>query len=196
MMSESPKPWSADQVALLYLLAPAARPLEWATIAEACEHPLGSCRVTWVKLRAHLAAGKPLAGFGNASRGSAKRRWTEAEAAELFRLRTVENLGFFEIDALFNRARGASSTKFRQLFGAPPERNPALPPGAMPPLRAIHAPRHLPQHTTLTAKQFGDPLPGRSVWDRIQAGILEPPVYLGRAARHPAKITLPGGPLS
>lgn len=164
-----PKPWTTDEVALLYLLAPAARPCDWGEIAQACGHPLGSCRVTWVRLREHLATGKPLASFGKGSYRNKKRIWTEHDKAELLRLRTIEKLGFFEIDAIFRRSRGASCAKFGQLFG------PARDPVDLPPLRAIHAAKHLPQHSSLTAAFCGDPLPGRSALDRIQSGLAEPP---------------------
>lgn len=189
MNSQPAKPWTCAQVLLLHQCAPGAEPADWPGIAEACGHSVGSCRTTFVNLRRHLAAGKPLESFGKASRANKKRGWTPAEEAELFRLRTVEKKGFFQIDDILERCYGASSTKFGQLFG--PVREQDEPPAP----KAIHAPSALPQHTTLTAAFCGDPLPGRSVWDKIQAGLLAPPAYLGRATHHPRAITLASEPL-
>lgn len=189
---EAPKPWTSEQIVRLAECAPAAKAADWPGIAHGCGHSPGSCRTTWVNLRAHLAAGKRLDSFGNGSRHNRKRIWTTGEKAKLYDLRVIGKKTFPDIDAALGRTRGASCAKFNEVFG------PAMDARAdrtVPAPKTIHAPKHQPQHKDLTAAFFGDPLPGRSALDRRLAGMAEPALHLGTAARYPAPITLPTEPL-
>lgn len=180
---DRPKPWSAEQYQLLLRLG-AAPNADWDAIAGHCGHSKGSCRTTLNRLLAEIAAGHGVA-FGRADPRNPKRYWSAAEEAELWRLRTVEKQSFPAIDRLLGRNPGCSAQKFSYLRHAPVAANGIE-------LRAIHAPKQVPEHTSLTAAHLGDPLPGRSALDRLCAGIAEPKPYLGHAARYPMRVSLAG----
>lgn len=182
-LPDKPRPWSAEQYQLLLRLG-AAPNADWDAIAGECGHSKGSCHTTLNRLLAEIAQGAGVA-FGKTDPRNPKRYWTAAEQAELWRLRTVEKQTFPAIDKLLGRTLGCSAQKFSGL-----RRDPVAANGIE--LRAIHAPKKVPEHTSLTAAQLGDPLPGRSALDRLRAGIAEPKPYLGHAARYPMRVSLAG----
>lgn len=179
---DKPKPYTADQTDLLYRLG-AAEDADWDDIALQCGHSKGSCRTTLNKLLAAIAEAHGVS-FGRDDPRHPKRTWSKADRDELVRLRTIEGRSFPEIDRALGRSDSASAQKFRSLRPEPD----AAPNGIE--RRAIHAAKHVPEHTSLTAAQLGDPLPGRSALDRLRAGMAEPPPYLGRAVRYPMQVSL------
>lgn len=183
-LNNKAKPWTPEQYELLKRLGATENP-DWDDIALQCGHSRGSCRTTLNRLLREIAQAHDV-NYGRDDPRHPKRRWTNAHVAELRCLRTVEGRPFPEIDRLLGRPDGASAQKFRSLRPEP-ERAPN---GIE--RRAIHAPKAVPEHTSLTAAQLGDPLPGRSALDRLRAGIGEPVPYLGRAVRYAMQVTLAG----
>lgn len=157
-MNGGARPWTAAQKEMLLRLA-AAEQQGWDEIAAECGHSEGSCRTTLNNLLRRIAEDHGVI-FGKDDPRCSKRYWSAADAAELRRLRTVEKLPFPEIDRRLGRAEGASAQKFRALRLEPP--------ADVVLTRAIHAPKYIPEHKTLTAAFFGDPQPGRSALDRRQ----------------------------
>lgn len=166
-MTGPSNPWTPEQLALLQKLR--ADGIDWPEISQRCGHPLPSCRTTLTNINkrsARIAAGElpsEKSAFGKGDPKNPKRFWTEKDVQTLIRLRTIEGKQFNEIDVELRRAAGASSAKFYQL------RRPEATQGYE--VRAIHAPVNLPQHDSITAEFFGDPLPGRSALDqrRVEA---------------------------
>lgn len=181
-LNDKPKPWTPEKHEMLKRLGAAEKP-DWDDVALQCGHSKGSCRTTLNRLLAEIAQGHGVA-FGKADLRNPKRFWSGADADELFRLRTVEGWTFPAIDARLGRSPGSSAQKFATGRPAPP----AVANGIE--RRAIHAPKYVPEHTCPTAKQFGDPLPGRSALDRLRAGVAEPAPCLGRAVRYAMQVSL------
>lgn len=151
------RPWTPKQLDLLMRSAAVPSP-DWSGISLACGHSAGSCRVTLNNLLRRIAEDNAVA-FGKGNPLNPKRTWSREEIAELVRLRTVEGLAFPAIDLILGRAIGASVQKFHT-------RRPDPPAGVRFVTRAIHAPKFVPEHESLTAAFFGDPLPGRSALDK------------------------------
>lgn len=152
------KPWTPEQLETLQRMG-AAQDRDWDDISAACGHSAGSCSTTLNKLLRRIADGRGIA-FGKADPRNPKRYWCAADVVELKRLCTVEQRTFPEIDKALGRPPGASAWKFRSLRD--------LPPAGVILTRAIHAPKYVPAHKSLTAAFFGDPLPGRSALDQRQ----------------------------
>jgi hypothetical protein len=161
----SANPWTPDQHALLQQLR--ADKVDWPIVSERCGHPVPSCRTTLSMLKrraARIGAGElsEQTPFGKGDPKNPKRFWTEADVQTLIRMVTVEGQSCAEVDRALGRADGASAEKFNRLRRPEAVRSIEL--------RAIHAPKNLPRHDSITAEFFGDPLPGRSALDRIRAG--------------------------
>lgn len=165
-MTGRSNPWTPDQLALLQRLR--ADGLDWPEISQRCCHPLPSCRTTLSMLQrreARIAAGELPAQtpFGKGDPKNPKRFWTETDVQTLIRMVTVEGKTCADVDRALGRSEGASSEKFNRLRRPEATRLPYE-------ARAIHAQATMPEHTSITAKQFGDPLPGRSALDQRRAG--------------------------
>lgn len=165
-MTGRSNPWTPEQLALLQQLR--ADDIDWPEVSQRCGHPLPSCRTTLTKLQqrqARIAAGKLPAekASGKGHPKNPKRLWTEKDVEELIRLRTIEGKEFREIDCALGRIKGTSCAKFYSLRR--PEAKAKVGGGPFE-IRAIHASNRLPQHDSITAEFFGDPLPGRSALDQ------------------------------
>lgn len=183
-LTGKPNPWTPEQYELLKRLGAAENP-DWDDVALQCGHSKGSCRTTLNRLLREIAQGHDVS-YGKADPRNPKRYWSKADEAELYRLRTVDGKTFPAIDILLGRPDGASAQKFAALRRAAPAAANGIE------RRAIHAPKQVPEHTEMTAAQFGDPLPGRSALDKLRAGIVEPAPYLGSAMRYVMQVTLAG----
>jgi hypothetical protein len=161
-MTGRTNPWTPEQLALLQKLR--ADGVDWPEVSARCGHSEGSCATTLSMLQrrqARIAAGELPADKAAFSKGhpkNPKRFWTEADVQTLIPMVTVEGKTCVDVDHVLGRSEGASAEKFNRL------RRPEATTGFE--VRKIHAPKALPQHTSLTAEFFGDPLPGRSALDQ------------------------------
>ncbi|SDD94290.1 hypothetical protein SAMN05216337_1017108 [Bradyrhizobium brasilense] len=148
-------PWTDDDRAKLLQLRADGNP--WKDIALELGRPVLSCRTIHGNL---VRASTPLA--------ERKRRWTEAEVAEMIRLREVEHKPWSQIDALLQRPDGGSAQKYEGLRLPKKPVAPHLTGGRVNDAAAIadREKRRGLEHPTLTAAFFGDPLPGRSALDK------------------------------
>jgi hypothetical protein len=166
-MTGPSNPWTPGQLELLQKLR--ADGIDWPEVSQRCGHPLPSCRTTLSMLQRRqqrIAAGElppQKAAFGKGDPKNPKRFWTEADVQTLIRMVTIEGKTYADVDRTLGRSEGASAEKFNRL------RRPETTRGFE--VRAIHTPKNLPQHDSITSAFFGDPLPGRSALDqrRIEA---------------------------
>jgi len=149
------QPWTDDDKATLVRMH--GQGLDMVDIAAFLGRSKGTCHTMLSRIRRGRVVGKTTT--------RTRRDWTDADIAEMNRLREVEHATWSEIDTRLGRPAGSSCGRYH---GA---RHSNVPPGGMvlrPEVIAALLDRDARkklEHPTLTAAFFGDPLPGRSALD-------------------------------